>query len=53
MGVRPEDAIGKVIDRQSVRPSDVVFPGQNSSEVAAVHTHFTNISLELKTKNYK
>lgn len=46
MGVGPEDTIGEVIDRQCVRPGDVVLPRQNLSEVATVHAHLADICLE-------
>lgn len=50
MGVGPKDAIGEVIDRQGVRPGDIVLPRQNSSEVATVHAHLTDVRLEYRPR---
>lgn len=48
MGVGPENAIGEVIDRECVRPSNILLPRQNSREIAAIHAHLTDIRLEFK-----
>jgi len=48
MSVGPEDAIGEVIDRQGVRPSDIVLPCENPSKIAAVHAHLTNVRLKFR-----
>jgi len=48
MSVSPEDAIGEVVDCQSVRPSDIVLPCENLSTVAAVHAHLTNVRLKFR-----
>lgn len=45
VSVRPENTIGEVVDRQSVRPRDIVLPRQDSSEIAAVHSHLTDVRL--------
>lgn len=52
VSVRPENTVGEVVDRQSVRPGDVVLPRQDSSEVAAVHTHLTDVCLKWKKTIY-
>uniref|UniRef100_A0A2M4D189 Secreted protein n=1 Tax=Anopheles darlingi TaxID=43151 RepID=A0A2M4D189_ANODA len=47
MRIRPVDPIGEVVDRQCVRPGDVVLPREDAGKVGPIHAHLGDVRLQV------